>query len=87
MTTDNDKLKHKIYAFINGPRFEYAPMKISFRKKVELSSLTPKKNRHENLVLKFFKGVAIGAGIAIAAVTILILMGALKLFGVKTLEP
>jgi hypothetical protein len=68
------------------PQFEYAPMKISFRKKVRLEDLTPKP-KNKNLVQEFFKVVVLGAGIAIAGITILILMGGLKLFGVKTLEP
>jgi hypothetical protein len=72
---------------MTAPQFEYAPMKISFKKKVELSSLTPKKNRPTNLIKELGLTILCSALAAVVMVVLLILMGVLKLFGVKSLEP
>jgi hypothetical protein len=66
------------------PQFEYAPMKITFKKKVQLADLTPKK-AERNLLKEVLFFISAGAFIAVAGIVILILMGALKLIGVKEL--
>ena len=64
------------------PQFEYAPIRITYKRKVQLEDLTkPKSGPGGEIVLI----LTVCFVAAIVAVVLLILGGALKLFGVKAL--
>jgi hypothetical protein len=60
-----------------APHFPYVPMKVSFRKKVQLREFTPKQNQDRNLIKETLKAIGIGAfiGLVIACAVVMLVLG------------